>query len=983
APARAAYATPARAGELLVRFHEGVAESVKGAAVSTRGGRIKGKLRGESRVEKVEARPGTEPSVLAESLRVDPSVEFAEPNFLVTRAQVAPSDERFAEQWALRNTGQAGGEVGADVRAPVAWQETTGSASTVVSVIDSGVDFTHPDLAGQQWRNAGERGANGRDDDGNGLADDLHGWDWVTDSGVVRDGQGHGTAVAGLVAAEGNNGEGVAGVMWRASLMSLRVLDSSGVGDMASAVEAIDYAAAHGAHVVNLSWGTEGESRALRDAIERAGRRGVVVVASAGNGARDLDAAPYYPASFDLPNLISVASTDGFDRLAAFSNHGGRSVAVGAPGVDLLTTKMGGGYFHVSGTSASAPLVAGIAGLLKTLRPNASAAAVREAVVSGARQAASLEGSVASGGVADAAGAVGALRGNPYGGAGNGNGGGNGQGNNRPYVPPALRRENEEARGRDRKGLTAAPPPEVRGALGPNLPDLAASRRRRTSPEVVSPPAPIQSNLMCADCDPWGGGGAGGSDPYFATARTRPENSTGAEGETLGSRNFNWALPLVHLPGRAGLDLSLALHYNSLVWTKQGTSVQYNADHGTPAPGFQLGLPRLQSPYTDLDSGATSYVMITPSGGRVELRRAGESNTFDDASGSGTQLVRYYDIRARHSGKCLEVSGASQSNGGGAQQVTCTGAAGQQWQLVPTGDGYYQIVARHSGKALDVAGNSPDNGAGVHQWSYVGGANQQWQLAPTGDGYYRLVARHSGKVADVAWASSADGAGVLQWEANGGWNQQWALAPAPGASLVVRTTDGTQYWFGLQAGGEWRCTRVQDRNGNYLSATYDPNNGHLQSVADTLGRVVQFTYNDDGNLHKITQSWGGTTHVYATFAYASKAVSPNFSGLSVVGPQNGAAQTVLSSVTLSDNHSFHFDYNDYGQVFRVTRKAPDGHDLVRTTYTFNLSGAQTDCPRFTERRDWAEDWNNGQDSVTQFAVTQNASWTNPETGAQE
>src|SRR5204863_4233488 len=130
--------------------------------------------------------------------------------------------------------------------------------------------------------------------------DDIHGWDFITDSPIIKDEQGHGTAVAGIIAAEGNNANGVSGVMWQASLMSLRVLDNTGTGDIGDAVEAIDYAVAHGAQVINLSWGTAGESVALKDAIERAIRRNVVVVCSAGNGSRDVDTVPYYPASFNL-----------------------------------------------------------------------------------------------------------------------------------------------------------------------------------------------------------------------------------------------------------------------------------------------------------------------------------------------------------------------------------------------------------------------------------------------------------------------------------------------------------------------------------------------------------------------------------------------------------------------------------------------------------------------------------------------------------
>jgi len=837
-----------REGELLVRFREGVPEEVKGAAVAAKGARRKGGLRGESGLEKLGLAAGQDAAEAAEQWRSLPEVEFAEPNYLVGRDQAGPDDPRFAEQWALRNEGQAGGSAGSDINAFGAWAETTGARTTVVAVVDSGVDLTHPDLKDNQWVNPSEVDGNGEDDDGNGLADDTHGWDWVAGSGVVRDEQGHGTSVAGLIAAEGDNGAGVSGVMWQASLMSLRVLDSSGVGDVAAAVEAIDYAVAHGAAVVNCSWGTDAESRFLRDAIERAGRRGVLVVASAGNSGRDLDSAPYYPAAFDLQNVISVAATDGFDHLTSFSNRGATRVAVAAPGAHLLTTQSGGGYHLVTGTSAAAPLVAGIAGLIKTLRPMLGAAQVRATVVGGARPVEGLAGVVASGGVADASGALEALRGDPRGGRGNGQGGG-------PYVPPGLGDDPGLRLGREKKGLAVEPPKVVEGAPGPGLPELDHSRGVRTSPEAAAPAPPIRVDLPCLDCDPSGGGGGASypSDPYFATARVRPANATGAPGVTPGSRNFNWSLPLVSLPGRAGLDLSLALHYNSLVWTKQGSSIQYNADHGTPGPGFQLGLPRLQARHLNADTGAHAYVLITPSGGRVELKQVGTTNVYEARDGSFLQLT--FD----------------------------------------------------------------------------------------------------------------------------------------GTTPVVRSTDGTQYRFGTKAGAEWRCTQIKDRNGNYISASYNAANGHLLSVTDTLGRVVSFNYNADGNLSTITQTWAGATHTYATFAYGSVPMSFSFSGLAVYGATSGAGRGVLSSVTLSTGESYHFEYNGYGQVFRVRRKAPNARLLAQTTYTFNLSGAQTDCPRFTERREWAAYWNGDPDgvpaaaeeAVTAYAQTAGATWADPETSVQQ
>jgi len=148
----------------------------------------------------------------------------------------------------------------------------------------------------------------------------------------------------------------------------------------------------------------------------------------------------------------------------------------------------------------------------------------------------------------------------------------------------------------------------------------------------------------------------------------------------------------------------------------------------------------------------------------------------------------------------------------------------------------------------------------------------------------------------------------------------------------VKTTDGTQYVFGTQVSGEWRCTQIKDRNGNYLSATYNTSNGHILTITDTLGRVVNFNYNVDNNLSTITQTWGGATHTWATFVYGTVFMSFSFPGLSSYGVANGSNQTVLSYVAFPENTSYHFDYNSYGQVYQIRHKAPDGHELEDTWY---------------------------------------------------
>jgi len=802
-----------REQELLVRFRAGTPEFVKDTILATHGARRKKQLRGESGVESLDLATGRDVKTAALELLLNSQIEFVEPNFLITKEDLRPNDPQLDAQWALRNIGQNGGRYGSDINATTAWQTTNGSLATVIAVIDSGIDFTHPDLKNNQWTNPQPA-----------VSNDLHGWDFITDTGEINDEQGHGTAVAGIIAAEGNNSLGISGVMWRASLMSVRVLDNTGTGDVADAVEAIDYAVAHGAHVINLSWGTNGGSFALRDAIERAIRRNVVVVCSAGNGSHDLDATPYYPASFNIRNLISVAASDNSDQLPAWSNWGARSVTLAAPGTNILTTQRGGGYWNVTGTSAAAPIVSGIAGLLRTERPHSPVGVVVKAITDTVRQTSSLAGKVSSGGVANAASAVETLRG----------------ANNQsvPFQTPGYGSGGNGPGG----SFSTTPPRTTSGAPGANLPNL--DEARRTQPQEPKARAPIQSNLPCADCDPLSGGTGGGNhpanDPNFGTARGLPPNDTGEPGVDLGSRNFNWSVPLLSLPGRAGLDLNLTLSYNSLVWTRDGSFIKFNADLGSPAPGFHLGLPTLQQRFLNSQTNIYAYMMVTSSGGRVELRQVGTSNIYESQDSSYTQL--------------------------------------------------------------DVS--NPD-------------------------------------------------------------------------ALLVRTTNGTQFKFEpVIINSEYRCTEIKDRNGNYISATYNSTTGHLLTITDTLGRVVTFVYDNDNNLQAIRQTWAGVAHDWATFIYGQVWVAPAFGGGLVVNGPNGNYTTVLTQVNLQDGTYFTFNYNaPFAQVKRINHYAADTHLRNYTSYNVSSAAGQTDCPRFTERRDWAVDWNNNNEAVTTYSVAGDGSWT--------
>lgn len=324
-----------------------------------------------------------------------------------------PNDPRFAEQWGLANTGQHGGAPAIDISAPAAWDVTTGSRDVVVAVIDSGADLTHPDLVGNLWRNPGETPGNGIDDDGNGFIDDVHGWDFIDHDAVPQDGYGHGTHVAGIIGAVGNDLQGVTGVAWEVSLMILRVQDDRGAGSTSAVLSALEYVTMmrrdHGINVVavNASWDAPAGYSVVMESILRAqGDAGVMFVAAAGNQGSDLDVTPRYPGGYDLASVITVAATTPNGDLAGLSNYGATTVDLAAPGTLITSTWLGGSYGMLSGTSMAAPHVSGAIALLAAARPGLTVAEIRAAVLGGARPVAGLAGRTATGGMLDVRGAL-------------------------------------------------------------------------------------------------------------------------------------------------------------------------------------------------------------------------------------------------------------------------------------------------------------------------------------------------------------------------------------------------------------------------------------------------------------------------------------------------------------------------------------------------------------------------------------------------
>ncbi|OGO01258.1 MAG: hypothetical protein A2Y72_06450 [Chloroflexi bacterium RBG_13_53_26] len=371
-------------GEVLVKFKHSTSPERATSAIKVLGAES---INSYDRigVQRLKLREGTKVEEAIAFLSKDESVEYAEPNYVYRTCDTYPNDPGFDELWGLDNRGQNGGTRDADIDAPGAWDITTGSSDVVVAVIDTGVDYTHEDLAANMWQNPGEIPGNGEDDDLNGHVDDIYGIDTCTYEGHIPDSdpmddEGHGTHCAGTIGAVGDNGIGVVGVNWNVRLMALKFLDSTGYGNTTDAVAAIEYIIDmkenHGVKVkvISNSWGGLGYNQSLYNEIAAAGAADILFVAAAGNSGTDNDVSPFYPASHDLDCIIAVAATDHNDNLADevfwASNYGVTSVDLGAPGVDILSTTPGDNYDSWSGTSMATPHVSGVAALVLATNPD-------------------------------------------------------------------------------------------------------------------------------------------------------------------------------------------------------------------------------------------------------------------------------------------------------------------------------------------------------------------------------------------------------------------------------------------------------------------------------------------------------------------------------------------------------------------------------------------------------------------------------------
>ncbi len=404
---------PFKADEILVKFDGTTSAFQRNSLIAGRGA---ARLRRFARtdIEHLRLPRGMSVEAALAAFRALPGVEYAQPNYTRRMIQSAPPNDPFwldGSLWGLEK-----------IQAQQAWTSfTAGDGSVVIANIDTGVDYTHPDLDANMWRNPAEIPGNGLDDDGNGYVDDVFGIDTANVDSDPMDDQGHGTHTAGTAAAAGNNGIGVTGVTWNSKILSCKFLDWTGYGTDAGAIECFEYILAMRQRGVNIrvssnSWGgprgTEPPSPALMAAIDAAGAAGILNVFGAGNDGTNNDAEPFDPASYEIASIISVASSGPTDRRSFFSNYGATSVDIAAPGQDILSTYPGHTYEWLSGTSMATPVVAGAAALLATMDPTLSPGDIKSLLMDNVDHLSRWNGVVVSGGrlnVFKAAEAVGTL----------------------------------------------------------------------------------------------------------------------------------------------------------------------------------------------------------------------------------------------------------------------------------------------------------------------------------------------------------------------------------------------------------------------------------------------------------------------------------------------------------------------------------------------------------------------------------------------
>jgi subtilisin family serine protease len=398
--------------EVLVKFKSGVSQETIERLTAQRHDRVEDRIENVAGLDAIDDLDNADAATVVNEYSQLPEVEYAEPNYDIELddaeplVPILPRDPQFGDQWALANSGQRGGKQGADISATLAWATTTGSNKVVVAVLDSGVDYTHEDLAGNMWHRPASIEA--YHDDELGTMDDEFGFNAIDFASDPMDENGHGTHCAGIIGAEGENNIGIAGVNWKVQIMPLKFMNAGGFGTTKDAIEAINYVidrkkAGVNVRIISASWGSTQRSRALEDVIRKAYENDILFVAAAGNATANNDRTPHFPSSYNVPNVVSVAALDRNDELARFSNYGLKSVAIAAPGVDILSTWLGNAYEEKSGTSMATPVVAGVAALVLAEHPRMSVDDLKKKLLASTDPIVALKGKTVTGGRINAA----------------------------------------------------------------------------------------------------------------------------------------------------------------------------------------------------------------------------------------------------------------------------------------------------------------------------------------------------------------------------------------------------------------------------------------------------------------------------------------------------------------------------------------------------------------------------------------------------
>lgn len=398
--------------EVLVKFKSGVSAATIAQLTEQRNDLVEDRIENVSNLNAIDDLDNAEAAATVREYQQLPEVEYAEQNYEIELDEagplvpILPHDPQFTDQWALANSGQRGGKQGADVSATLAWATTTGTEKVVVAVLDSGVDYTHEDLIQNMWMRPASLAP--YHDNELGVIDDEYGFNAIDGTSDPMDQNGHGTHCAGIIGAEGENDIGITGVNWKVKIMPLKFMNAGGFGTTKDAIEAINYVidrkkAGVNVRIISASWGSTQRSRALEDVIRKAYENDILFVAAAGNSTVNNDRNPHFPSSYNVPNVVSVAALDRHDELAKFSNYGVKSVAIAAPGVEILSTWLGNAYEEKSGTSMATPVVSGVAALILAEHPRLSVDELKKKLLASTDPIVALKGKTVTGGRINAA----------------------------------------------------------------------------------------------------------------------------------------------------------------------------------------------------------------------------------------------------------------------------------------------------------------------------------------------------------------------------------------------------------------------------------------------------------------------------------------------------------------------------------------------------------------------------------------------------